>query len=263
MITVTPLPAFSDNYLWLIQHQGLAAVVDPGDGQVVLAALQRLHLKLAAVLVTHHHPDHVGGVELLRSHCEGVAVYGPRAESSKISGLTQMLDDGDVLSLPQLGLRFDVLAVPGHTLGHIAYHDPAARLLFCGDTLFAAGCGRLFEGTPAQMFGSLQRLAGLAPDTAVYCAHEYTLSNLDFARAVEPDSAALAAEVQRVQQLRAQGEPSVPSSVARERRFNPFLRCTVPNVGASAEQHAGRQLCSPVEVFAELRRWKDGYRAKT
>ncbi|MBL6749245.1 MAG: hydroxyacylglutathione hydrolase [Nevskia sp.] len=262
MTTVTPLPAFSDNYLWLIRSGGLAAVVDPGDGQVVLDALRREGLQLAAVLVTHHHPDHVGGVELLRSQFEGVAVYGPRAEAGKIAGLGTLLDDGDTLHLPELGLRFQILAVPGHTLGHIAYHEPAAGLLFCGDTLFAAGCGRLFEGTPAQMFGSLQRLAGLPADTAVYCAHEYTLSNLDFARAVEPDNQPLAAEMQRVRELRAAGQPSVPSSVARERQFNPFLRCAVPNVGAAAERHTGRKLSSPVEVFAELRKWKDGYRPK-
>jgi hydroxyacylglutathione hydrolase len=261
MITVTPLPAFSDNYLWLLERAGRAAVVDPGDGAVVLDALRRRDLQLAAILITHHHPDHVGGLPQLIEAYPGVPVYGPRAEAEKIPGLSRLLDDGDRVELPELAAAFEVLAVPGHTLGHIAYHEPRTRQLFCGDTLFAAGCGRLFEGSPQQMHASLSRLAALPEDTAVYCAHEYTLSNLAFARAAEPGSAALAAETKRVEALRAAGRPSVPSSIGREHAFNPFLRCAEPALVASAAAHAGQALAGPAEVFAALRRWKDGYRA--
>ncbi len=260
MITVTPLPAFQDNYLWLLHRDGLAAVVDPGDGAVVRAALAERGLKLVAILITHHHADHIGGLPLLRRDWE-VPVYGPRLEAAKIAGLSQLLDDGDRVELPGLGVDFEVLAVPGHTLGHIAYHAPAQKLLFCGDTLFAGGCGRLFEGTPQQMHASLQRLSGLDGDTRVYCAHEYTLSNLDFARAAEPGSAAVAAEIERVQALRAQRRPSVPSTVSRERGVNPFLRATLPQLAESASAHAGKRLDDAVEVFAELRRWKDSYKS--
>lgn len=270
MITVTPVPAFSDNYLWLIEHGGRAAVVDPGDGTAVLAALRARGLELAAILVTHHHPDHIGGIATLLAEYP-VPVYGPRAEADRIRALTVLLDDGDRVELPALGLGLDVLAVPGHTLGHIAYYAaleargaaPAQRLLFCGDTLFVAGCGRLFEGTPAQMHASLSRLAALPPDTAVFCAHEYTLGNLDFATAVEPGNAALAAEVERVRALRAAGTPSVPSTIEREKQLNPFLRTTEPALVAAASQHHGAAVSNAVDVFAELRRWKDSHRAKT
>jgi hydroxyacylglutathione hydrolase len=261
MITVTALPAFQDNYLWLLHRAGAAAVVDPGDGAVVQAALQQRGLALTAILVTHHHPDHVGGLPLLSRHWPGVPVLGPRAESGKIAGLTRLLDDGERVRLPELDLDLEVLAVPGHTLGHIAYHEAKQGLLFCGDTLFAGGCGRLFEGTPRQMYGSLQRLAALDGGTRVYCAHEYTLSNLDFGRAAEPGSAALRTEIERVQALRARGEPSVPSTVERECRVNPFLRADSPALKESASAHAGRPLTDAVEVFAELRRWKDGYKS--
>jgi len=261
MITVTPLPAFDDNYLWLLHRDGLAAVVDPGDGEVVLAALRERGLRLTAILITHHHADHIGGLAALRRVWD-VPVYGPRAESGKIPGLTRLLDDGDQVALPELDVSFEVLAVPGHTLGHIAYHEAAQKLLFCGDTLFVGGCGRLFEGTPQQMYTSLQRLSALPGDTAVYCAHEYTLSNLDFAHSAEPGNAALGSEIERVRELRARAQPSVPSTVQRERQFNPFLRCSQPPLTESASAHAGKPLHAPVEVFAALRRWKDGYKSK-
>ncbi len=261
MITVTALPAFSDNYLWLLEKDGFAAVVDPGDASVVQAALDARQLKLAAILITHHHPDHIGGLAALAA-ATGAMVYGPRAESAKISGLETLLDDGDAVTLAPLGIRLQVMAVPGHTLGHIAYFEPQQRLLFCGDTLFVGGCGRLFEGTPAQMHASLAKLAALPDDTAVFCAHEYTLSNYDFAATVEPENAALAAEFARLQQLRADGIATVPGSIGRERALNPFLRSDVPAVAAAAAHHEGRELADPIEVFAVLRRWKDGHRPR-
>lgn len=260
MITVTPVPAFTDNYLWLLARDGKAVIVDPGDAAVVLAALRAQALELVAIVVTHHHPDHVGGIAALKAVFD-VPVYGPRAESAKIPGLTVLLDDGDTIDILQA--RFEVLAVPGHTLGHIAYFQREQALLFCGDTLFVGGCGRLFEGTPAQMHDSLSKLAALPPETAVYCAHEYTLGNLDFATTVEPDNAALAAEIARVKSLRAAGIPSVPSTIAREAALNPFLRASDPALAAAANRHAERSLDGPVAVFAELRRWKDGHRARS
>mgnify|MGYP000072348758 CR=1 FL=1 len=204
MITVTALPAFSDNYLWLLEKDGFAAVVDPGDASVVQAALDARRLKLVAILITHHHPDHIGGLAALAA-ATGASVYGPRAESATIKGLETLLDDGDAVTLDALGIRLDVLAVPGHTLGHIAYFEPQQRLLFCGDTLFVGGCGRLFEGTPAQMHQSLGRLAALPGDTRVCCAHEYTESNLKFANAVEPANAALVRYTLACRALRADG----------------------------------------------------------
>jgi hydroxyacylglutathione hydrolase len=257
MIEVTPLPAFSDNYLWLLHRSKEAAVVDPGDGQVVLAALREQGLRLTAILITHHHPDHIGGVPALLREWQ-VPVYGPRAEADKIGVLTQTLDDGDRVAV--LGLDLEVLAVPGHTLGHIAYYAAVEKLLFCGDTLFASGCGRLFEGSAQQMFSSLQRLSALPADTAMYCAHEYTLGNLDFARQVEPGPS-LEAEIERVQALRARDLPSLPSTIRRERALNPFLRCSEPAAARSAAGHVGRPLPDAVGVFAVLRKWKDSYKS--
>jgi hydroxyacylglutathione hydrolase len=270
MITVTALPAFNDNYLWLLTHNGAAAVVDPGDSEVVLAALRARSLHLAAILITHHHGDHTGGIAALRAGYPNVPVYGPRAEADRISGLTETLIGGDRIEIAALGAAFEIIAVPGHTLGHIAYYnapsaapgDESKPLLFCGDTLFAGGCGRVFEGTAAQMYTSLAQLSALPAETRVYCAHEYTLSNLDFATAVEPENTALAAEVQRVKQLRADGVPSVPTTIGHERALNPFLRSGEPTVAAAVSAHEGQRQVDPVAVFAALRRWKDGYRPR-
>lgn len=247
--------AFQDNYLWVLARGRAAAVVDPGDAAAIDAFLDRNGLELAAILATHHHGDHVGGVEALAARWQ-CPVFGPAGE--RIAGLTQRLREGDRVEVPGVGARFEVLDVPGHTAGHIAYvrrdDDPVA---FCGDTLFACGCGRLFEGTAAQMVDSLGKLARLPRATRMYCAHEYTLSNIRFARVVEPGNAQLAERERREQARRARGEPTVPFTLGEELDTNPFLRWDAPEVVASAERHAGRRLAGPVEVFAEVRAWKN------
>jgi hydroxyacylglutathione hydrolase len=258
MLEVSPVRAFSDNYLWLIRAPAAsraAIVVDPGDDRAVEAALGQQGLALRAILVTHHHADHVGGVQALAAR-HGAEVFGPARERMPCG--YRPLDDGDIVSLADLGLQFRVMAVPGHTLGHVAYHGHDA--LFCGDTLFSAGCGRLFEGTAAQMLDSLDRIAALPDATAVYCAHEYTLSNLRFAATVEPGNADVLATLEAVQALRARDGISLPTTLGRERRINPFLRCREPAVRAAAETRAGTPLPGPADVFAVIRAWKDGFR---
>ncbi|HMN21858.1 MAG TPA: hydroxyacylglutathione hydrolase [Ottowia sp.] len=250
------LPAFNDNYLWLLHDGHDALVVDPGDAAPVQSALDRLGVKLRGILVTHHHGDHTGGVERLRA-TTGARVHGPARE--RIPGPFEALRDGD--SVTVLGIDWQVLDVPGHTAGHIAYYAPdvdGAPLLFCGDTLFSGGCGRIFEGTPAQMLASLDRLAALPPATRVCCAHEYTLSNLRFAAAVEPDNAALADHTRRCEALRAQGRPTLPSTIAVERAINPFLRSREPAV-VRAVQAQAPQARDEVAVFAALREWKNHF----
>jgi hydroxyacylglutathione hydrolase len=256
-LSITPIPAFSDNYLWLISRDGKAAIVDPGDPAPVQRALAESCLELAAILVTHHHADHIGGLDALRS--TGAVVYGPRGED--IDGVDVRVGEGDRIEV--LGMPFTVLDVPGHTAGHIAYFcdavDPPA--VFCGDTLFACGCGRLFEGTPSQMLNSLDRLAALPAATRVYCAHEYTLANIRFALAVEPANAELQQRAREAAALRERGEPTVPSTMALELATNPFMRSDAPGVRAAAGERAGPAAGgNRVQTFATIRKWKDGFR---
>jgi hydroxyacylglutathione hydrolase len=255
MLSITPIPAFSDNYIWLLRPRAgtAAAVVDPGNETPVLAALEESGLELTAILVTHHHYDHIGGVEDLVAAYPDVRVFAPK--DPRIRAVTDPVGEGEVIRVPGTDAAFRVLEVPGHTSSHIAYLGE--RALFCGDTLFAAGCGRVFDGTFVQLAASLGRIATLPADTLVYCAHEYTLDNLGFAGWVEPDSPALAHRIARVQGLRQAGRPSVPSRLSEELANNPFLRCGVPEVRAAAEGYAGRPLTSDTEVFTALRRWKD------
>jgi hydroxyacylglutathione hydrolase len=259
VLQVTALRAFSDNYIWVI-HSPLnpknVVVVDPGDAQPVRTALSDRQWQLSGILVTHHHADHIGGVVELTSEF-GVPVFGPARE--KIPGNARALREGDCVELSALGLRFNVLDVPGHTAGHIAYLGHGA--LFCGDTLFSGGCGRLFEGTPEQMADSLAKLAALDGATQVYCTHEYTLSNLRFALAVEPDNSALAAYFEACRAKRDLDLLTLPSNIELERNVNPFLRCMTDSVRQAAERHAGHALDSDVAVFTVVRSWKDGFRA--
>lgn len=256
MLSITPIPAFNDNYIWLLRDAaGSAVVVDPGDAAPVLEALERDGLQLAGILITHHHFDHVGGIAGLLEHA-GVPVWGPA--NPAIEAISQPLAAGDRVTV--LGSEFEVLAVPGHTLDHIAYfHAGEESLLFCGDTLFAGGCGRLFEGTPAQMYRSLGAIAELPPATRVYCAHEYTLANLAFARAVEPDNDALARRQREAESTRERQRPTVPSTLAQELETNPFLRCDTRALRESLRRQGRLAGESGAEVFATVRAWKDTF----
>jgi hydroxyacylglutathione hydrolase len=253
MLEVVPVRAFKDNYVWTLRNATHAAVVDPGEAAPVLDYLAREKLQLAAILATHHHADHVGGIaEILQRH-PAIPVYGPKGEP--IATLTQPVGGGDRVSIAPLGVEFSVLDIPGHTRAHIAYYG--AGSLFCGDTLFACGCGRLFEGTAEQMYASLDKLARLPDDTKVYCGHEYTLANIGFARSVEPQNRALAAREGRDRALREQGKPTVPSTLREEKATNPFLRCTEPAVVESVNKYLGSRVSDPVRVFAAIREWKN------
>ena len=258
MFDVIRISAFKDNYIWLLRKGASAVVVDPGDARPVLEVLEREGLTLSAILITHHHADHQGGVVRLLEH-HPVEVFGPEKES--ITALTRPLRGGETITLPSIGEAFRVIAVPGHTLGHLAYYGSGC--LFCGDTLFTGGCGRLFEGTPAQMYESLSILAALPDETRVYCAHEYTENNLRFALAVESGNRRLRDRVNGVAVVRAKGQATVPSTLALEKATNPFLRCSEAEVMTTARSRApslGRELPdSPAEAFALLREWRNTF----
>jgi hydroxyacylglutathione hydrolase len=269
---IEALAAFRDNYIWLVRPEAddpRTLVVDPGDAAPVIDALERGGLELRGILVTHHHSDHVGGIEaLLRWHAgrhpaEQVPVWGPAAE--RIPARTHALHGGETFTPPGWTQRFTVIAVPGHTLGHIAYFvsspgQDTPPALFCGDTLFSAGCGRLFEGSPAQMHQSLNKLSQLPENTTVNCAHEYTLSNLQFARVADPSNPRVVAHQARCLALRAQGLPTLPSTIGLEKSINPFLRTAQPEVVQTLERHRGHKPADAVQAFAWLREWKNDFK---
>lgn len=254
---IVRLRAFTDNYIWGLRHQGRLAVVDPGEARPVLDHLAHSGDQLSAILLTHHHNDHVGGVAEL---CAGrnITVFGPAAEN--ISGITHPLAGGESIQVPGIDTELRVLSVPGHTRGHLAYYRPGQ--LFCGDTLFTLGCGRLFEGSPAQMWQSLSALAALPGDTQAYCAHEYTSMNLPFALEVEPGNPRLQARAVRLREQIAAGTPTVPMLLSEELETNVFLRPRMPEVVATARRHSGNsELQSEIQVFAALREWRNNYQA--
>jgi hydroxyacylglutathione hydrolase len=257
---IEPIAAFTDNYIWCLHDGSAAWVVDPGEAPPVLAFLTAKKLTLQGILITHHHHDHTGGIGELRQAFAGLTVYGPHNRDNKpgITGLDKQVAEGDAVVV--FGYSFGVIEIPGHTLDHIAYYTPDSNppTLFCGDTLFAAGCGRLFEGTPPQMLASLQKLAQLPPATAVYCGHEYTAANLRFAQTVEPDNTAIRERAARTATLRAEQRPTLPSSIDLELATNPFLRCQTPSVLAAARLR-GLQNENPTAIFAAIRSWKDQF----
>ncbi|MDO9451291.1 MAG: hydroxyacylglutathione hydrolase [Stagnimonas sp.] len=255
MLEVTAIPAFDDNYIWVIHDGRNAVMVDPGDAAPVLAWLSERSLKLTAILLTHHHGDHTGGVMALVDAHPGVVVIGHAEDAHRLPALGTAVKDGDSLQVPGLDLTLEVLTTPGHTVGHICYFG--SGLLFCGDTLFSAGCGRMFEGTPLQFQSSLARLAALPVETQVFAAHEYTLGNIAFAAALTPDEAPLSDALHAIRQRRAAGHITLPSTIGWERRHNPFLRCD-ESVIAQAVNKTG---ASAPDVFAAVRRAKDGFRA--
>ncbi|HEV7821594.1 MAG TPA: hydroxyacylglutathione hydrolase [Burkholderiales bacterium] len=252
--SVNPVRAFQDNYVWTLRTGSNAAVVDPGEAGPVLAYLREHKLNLTAILNTHHHADHVGGNAELLEHYP-VPVYGPYDD--RIPTLSERVREGDKFTLPGFALELQVFEIPAHTRTHIAFYG--GGMLFCGDTLFACGCGRLFEGTPANMHAALTKLGGLPGSTKVYCGHEYTLSNIKFARAVEAGNPALVQWEQVAAALRAKDEVTLPSTLEQELAANPFMRCSEPEVAAAASKHAGKALTDPVSVLAALRDWKNNF----
>ncbi|MBS4098259.1 MAG: hydroxyacylglutathione hydrolase [Sulfuricella sp.] len=253
MLTIIPIPAFEDNYIWLLHDGRHAVAVDAGDAEPLLDYLDEHGLRLLAVLDTHHHQDHIAGNDDLLARFPALPIYGSR----HIATVNRPVGGGDIVSFAELDLHLQVLDTPGHTADHLTYYG--ANSLFCGDALFTCGCGKLFEGTPAQAYASLQKFAVLADETQVCCAHEYTLENIRFARLVEPDNALLAEREIRDTQTRARNLPTLPATLALEKSTNPFLCCDDPSVAAAASRYAGHPLNSPVEVFAALRTWRNTF----
>lgn len=254
MTKITPIPAFNDNYIWLLQQHkhNHCLVVDPGCANSVLSYLEQHQLTLHTILITHHHQDHTGGITRLREAFPALQVIGPAAERDKMPALDHYIGDGDLVDLPDFELQFRVISVPGHTLGHVAYYS--APVLFCGDTLFSAGCGRLFEGTPAQMWYSLQQLMALPDGTQIYCTHEYTLANIKFALMAEPTNIDLVEYAAQCMALRQQNKPTLPTELRLEKNINPFLRCNNKALQQKWQEN------SALALFTALRAAKDGFK---
>lgn len=255
-IDIHAIPFFQDNYAWTLVNPATrdTIIIDPGDAKPILTFLNEQQLVLSGILITHHHFDHTNGIEELKKHYD-VPVFASSIEHVK--NATVSLQDHDRVKLDNFPIEFDVITIPGHTLGHIAYY--AKGMLFCGDTLFAAGCGRVFEGTMEQMYNTLQKIAALPDDTHIYCGHEYTLKNLHFAEKVEPHNSDIQERIKHVKFLRERNLPSLPSPLAKEKKTNPFLRCDSRELIQQVETYAGKKLTTPVEVFTYLRKWKDTF----
>lgn len=256
MLEIIPLPALKDNYIWLLKNKASRhiAIVDPSEPEPVLKLINSENLIPIAILITHHHWDHVGGIAGITKEYN-IPVYTPKTES--VDGSTHPVGEGDVVSLPELDLNLDILDVPGHTAGAVAYYTD--KIVFSGDTLFTAGCGRLFEGTPPQMHASLSKFKSLADETLLYCGHEYTVSNLLFAATVEPANKAIQERLNLAKHARNENQPTVPATLAIEKETNPFLRCEQSNVINAAADYSGKALNEPAEVFAAIRNWKDNF----
>ncbi len=257
MLVIDPICAFKDNYIWIIHNQNYAVVVDPGIAFPVIEYLQLKKLQLTTILVTHHHHDHTGGVaNLLRSF--NVPVYGPYNEF--IATITHPLREGDLINLQEMPLNLTVIETPGHTQGHIAYYGSnPANMVFCGDTLFSCGCGRIFEGTSEQLYGSLQKLSQLPDDTLIYCTHEYTQNNIRFARVIDSKNSKLIELEIKAQELRNQNLPTIPTTLGLEKTVNPFLRCNQREIIHSAQKYSAKSLLDPLSVFTVLRDWKNNF----
>lgn len=258
MLEIIPLPALKNhyNYIWLLQNKANRhiAIVDPGEAGPLLTLIDKENLIPSAILITHHHWDHVNGIADIKTKYD-IPVYTPKTES--VAESTHPVGEGDIVSLPELDLAFSLLDVPGHTAGAIAYY--ADGMVFSGDTLFAAGCGRMFEGTPVQMHASLSRFKNLPDDTLLYCGHEYTVNNLEFALNVEPDNPTIQARLKAARQLRSEDKATVPVKMLLEKETNPFLRCNEDSIVQAVETYSGKTLNTAAEVFAELRHWKDNF----
>lgn len=256
-IRVQPILAFKDNYIWVLINgeTNHCIVVDPGEAKPVLVFLKRLKLTLDAILITHHHWDHTNGIKGILKECS-VPVFGPAKE--KIIGVSDPVEEGVCVEFTDWPISFNVIAIPGHTLGHVAYYG--GGLLFCGDTLFSAGCGRLFEGTAEQMLDSLAKLLKLPDETLIYCGHEYTLSNLHFAQTIEPGNPHVKERLEKIRELRQKNLPSLPALLGKERVINPFLRCENPEIVSRLEKHRGRKFDSSAELFAYIRQWKNNFK---
>ncbi len=254
MITIIPVPAFTDNYIWMLINNGYAVAVDPGDANITINWLEHTGLKLCAVLNTHHHKDHTGGNARLRELYR-IPIYGPAKDP--IPTLTHSLVDGDTLTIDEIGISLRIMEIPGHTLGHIGYIGE--NFVLCGDTLFSAGCGRIFEGNPSMMLNSLDKLAHLPANTQVYCTHEYTLSNLRFAKHIEPENLKLRQYDMNAISLRKQNLPTLPSTIEIERNINPFLRCCIANVALAAKKLYGANPDDIISVFSALREAKNNF----